>query len=134
MDPWTGSEALTGKRGAVVEVCMQDDLEDGQARGFTVAGLDRKVILVRRNGRIKAYRDACPHYSAGTPMAWKTDAYLNGARTHLVCHAHGAQFDIETGECVSGPCLGQSLTAIPVIINQSGGIEIAARPEGEKTA
>lgn len=102
-----------------MELCRQDDLEEGQARGFTVSGYDRKVILVRRNGGITAYRDACPHYSAGTPMAWKTDAYLNGARTHLVCHAHGAQFDIETGKCVSGPCLGQSLTAIPIIINQS---------------
>ncbi|WP_290770891.1 Rieske (2Fe-2S) protein [Hoeflea sp.] len=116
-----------------MELCRKNDLEEGQARGFTVAGFDRKIILVRRDGRIRAYRDACPHYSAGTPMAWKTDAYLNGARTHLVCHAHGAQFDIDTGKCVSGPCLGQSLTAIPVTINQSGGIEIAAQTEGEES-
>lgn len=79
MDPRTGPEALSAKREATVELCRQDDLEEGQARGFTVSGYDRKVILVRRNGGITAYRDACPHYSAGTPMAWKTDAYLNGA-------------------------------------------------------
>jgi nitrite reductase/ring-hydroxylating ferredoxin subunit len=27
---------------------------------------------------------------------------------------HGALFDLESGECVSGPCAGQSLRALPV--------------------
>src|SRR5690242_11321574 len=117
-----------------MQVCGQHDLAEGQARGFVVPGFPRKIILVRRKERVFAYLDACPHYEAGTPMAWKTDAYLNGARSHLTCHSHGALFDIETGDCIIGPCLGRSLTKIPVIINQAGDIEIVVRPVGERAA
>lgn len=117
-----------------MQLCRQDDLSEGQARGFVVPGFERKIILVRRKERVFAYLDACPHYDAATPMAWKTDAYLNGARSHLTCHSHGALFDIETGDCVIGPCLGRSLTKIPVSINRAGGVEIAVQPVGEGAA
>jgi len=30
----------------------------------------------------------------------------------IQCSTHGALFNIETGECLQGPCLGQSLQAI----------------------
>ena len=116
----------------VQDLCRLDDLVDGEARGFEVAGLNRKVILVRRKEKVFAWRDACPHYPAGTPMAWKTDAYLTGDRSRLTCHAHGAQFDIQTGQCVSGPCLGQSLTPVTVNLSQSGGISIATAPVREE--
>lgn len=45
-------------------------------------------------------------------MAWRKDAYLNGKRTHIACHAHGALFEIETGICIQGPCLGKALEAV----------------------
>jgi hypothetical protein len=50
-------------------------------------------------------------------MAWKTDAYLNGEKTHLTCHSHGALFEIDTGEGVLGPCLGQKLTAVDIAVS-----------------
>ena len=112
-------------------LCHADDVEEGQARGFgPLAGSRRKVILVRRNGRLHAFLDACPHYSTGTPMAWKTDAYLNGERTHLTCHSHNALFDMETGECILGPCLGQSLTRIEIAVGEEGDVFVAAPREG----
>lgn len=101
-------------------LCNLGDLAEGCARGFAVAGQRQKIILLRKGGRIHAYLDACPHYTGGTPMAWKSDAYLNGAGTHLACHSHGALFDLETGDCVLGPCLGQSLQRIKVKITATG--------------
>jgi nitrite reductase/ring-hydroxylating ferredoxin subunit len=105
-------------------LCSIAELSDGQARGFQVAGLERKVVVVRRGGRVFGYLDSCPHYEGGTPMAWRTDRYLNGEGTHLACHSHGALFDIETGECVLGPCLGQSLTKVPVHVSPIGEVEL----------
>lgn len=96
-----------------------------------MAGYRRKIILVRKNGGLNAWLDSCPHYSTGTPMAWKTDAYLNGEKTHLACHSHGALFDIETGECILGPCLGQALTAVEITVSDEGEIFIASLAEGE---
>jgi len=31
----------------------------------------------------------------------------------IQCATHGALFLIESGECIAGPCAGQSLTALP---------------------
>ncbi|WAC59033.1 Rieske (2Fe-2S) protein [Brevundimonas sp. SL130] len=98
-------------------------VEDGQARGFP--GPDgRKIIVVRRNGRLFGWIDSCPHFEGGTPMAWKTDAYLDGTGQYLACHSHGALFDIETGACVLGACLGKSLTPARLYVSQDHQIRL----------
>lgn len=117
-----------------MELCKLDDLQDGQVRGFHVPGMARKLIVVRKGARVHGYLDSCPHYAGGTPMAWKTDRYLNGEGTHLACHSHGALFDVETGECVIGPCLGQALRRVPLNITEKGGIEAVIGPEREEIA
>lgn len=76
-------------------------------------GEGRDTIFAVRRGGLHAWRDACPHWP-GTPMAWRKDAYLNGDGSRIVCHAHGAQFDIETGLCSLGPCVGESLEPVRV--------------------
>ena len=113
----------------LMRLCHVDDVAEGQARGFEVSpGWRRKVIVVRRGGRLFGWLDACPHYPGGTPMAWKSDAYFNGEGTHLSCHSHGALFDIETGHCVLGPCLGQALTNVELMIGADGGVFVPDHP------
>ncbi|BCH66639.1 hypothetical protein RvVAT039_38550 [Agrobacterium vitis] len=102
-------------------LCRQDAVGEGEAKGFgPLEGFRRKIIVIRRDGKLHAWLDACPHYSSGTPMAWKTDAYFNGEKTHLACNSHGALFDLETGECVLGPCLGQGLTRVDIAVGEEG--------------
>ncbi|WP_085026385.1 Rieske (2Fe-2S) protein [Ensifer aridi] len=122
-------EAATQHR---LRLCHAGDVGEGQARGFVMSpGSRRKVIVTRRDGRLIGWLDACPHYPGGTPMAWKSDAYLNGEGTHLACHSHGALFDPETGECVLGPCLGQRLTKVELTVTDAGDVLIAP-PAGEE--
>ncbi|TYQ04582.1 UNVERIFIED_ORG: nitrite reductase/ring-hydroxylating ferredoxin subunit [Zoogloea ramigera] len=103
-------------------LCHLDELADGAARGFDPAGCGQDSILVVRQGaRLHGYRDLCPHYG-DTPMAWRRHAYLNATRTHIVCAAHGALFDIGSGACVRGPCLGQALTPIALTVDASGDV------------
>ncbi len=113
-----------------VRLCRLDELAEGKSRGFDpwVDGHDT-LFVVRRRG-LHGYRDACPHW-VGTPMAWRKDAYLSGDGRDIVCSAHGARFDIETGVCMLGPCLGQSLTPVPLIINDDGEIHLAIATEPE---
>jgi nitrite reductase/ring-hydroxylating ferredoxin subunit len=115
-----------------VFLCRFDDLPDGESRGFDPwnEGQD-SVLLVRRGARVFGWRDACPHYG-GTPMAWRKDAYLNADRTRIVCAAHGAQFDIVTGICTLGPCLGQGLQAVQLVVTATNDIYIR-RPGGRET-
>lgn len=106
-----------------VRLCSGREIGEGEARGFgPLEGFDRKVILLRKNGVLHAWLDACPHYSSGTPMAWKTDAYLNGGGTHVACHSHGALFEMDTGKCVLGPCLGQSLTRVKITVTEEDSV------------
>jgi nitrite reductase/ring-hydroxylating ferredoxin subunit len=107
-----------------MRLCHLDDLPDGGSRGFDPRATGRDTLLVVRRGRtLHAYADTCPHH--GTPMAWRKDAYLNAARDRIVCAAHGAQFEIDTGLCTLGPCPGQSLTAVPLSLHDNGEVYLA---------
>ncbi|MTH79978.1 Rieske (2Fe-2S) protein [Paracoccus aestuariivivens] len=116
---------------ALLPLCHRDEIPDGAARGFLpLPEALRRVIVVRRGQRLDAYMDSCPHYTGGTPMAWRRDAYLNGDGTHLACHAHCALFDIDTGDCVSGPCLGRKLTRVTLTEDQVGYLSVPAHVAG----
>lgn len=105
-------------------LCHLDDLPDGGARGFDPQRRGGDALFVVRRGQaLHAWVDACPHH--GTPMAWRQDAYLNAARDRIVCAAHGAQFEIDTGRCVLGPCLGDALTPVPLILHDGGEVHLA---------
>ena len=114
----------------MTRLCHLDELPDGAARGFDPAGLGQDTMLIVRRGReLRAWVDACPHH--GTPMAWRKDAYLNAARDRIVCAAHGAQFEIDTGRCTLGPCLGDALAPVPLILHPSGEVRLAETSKTE---
>jgi len=101
-------------------LCHLDDIADGAARGFCpFAGARENIFVVRKRRNLYAYWDACPHYG-DTPMAWRTDAYLDAAGDRIVCAAHGAEFEIESGRCIRGAALGKSLTPAAIELTPSG--------------
>ena len=104
--------------------CQSDELSEGQARGFLpdADGTDR-LFVVRHRGVLHAWRNACPHID-GAPMAWKRNAYLSPDGTQVVCHAHGARFEPDTGLCVQGPCQGQSLERVNLRLEPRGQIAV----------
>ncbi|MCS0627883.1 Rieske (2Fe-2S) protein [Telluria mixta] len=113
-----------------VFLCRDGELAEGESRGFDPwnDGQDT-VLLVRHGGKVHGWRDACPHHG-GTPMAWRKDAYLNYERDRIVCAAHGAQFDIASGACVLGPCLGQSLQRVELMTTTEQHIYVC--PQGQE--
>jgi nitrite reductase/ring-hydroxylating ferredoxin subunit len=101
---------------STVRLCRLEELPEGESRGFDPLGDGRDTMLVvRRGNRLHAWRDACPHIN-GAPMAWRKDAYLNADRDRIVCSAHGALFDIVTGVCILGPCIGQALQPLHLTV------------------
>ena len=104
---------------SAVALCKFDDLADGDARGFDLIGEGRDTVFVIRFGEsVRVYRNRCPHQGASLP--WRKHAYLSGDGARIVCHAHGAQFDIDSGECVLGPALGQSLERLDATVDSHG--------------
>lgn len=118
-------------RRAGVRLCSADDIPEGGARGFALQGFER-VFAVRRNGAVRVWRDRCPHL--GSPLPWRKDAYLNRAGDRIVCAAHGAQFEAESGVCILGACLGQSLEAVPFVLTTEGEIILTEYPHESRGA
>ena len=92
----------------MIRLCAPNELTEGQSRGFAVAEL--KLLVVRREGQVYAYQNRCPH--RGIPLEWQPDQFLDHSNSLIQCATHGALFLIESGECVAGPCSGQSLKAL----------------------
>ncbi len=96
------------------KLCRLDEIEDPGGRGFEYRDGDRlyRMFVVRRGDRVWGYQNRCPH--ARTPLDWITDRFLTRDKVHLLCATHGAEFVIDTGKCVTGPCIGRSLNPWPV--------------------
>ena len=74
---------------------------------------EMQSLIVRRSGdRVQAWLNIGPH--AGRRLDWAPGRFLVD-KGNLVCAAHGAMFELEHGECIAGPCRGQSLVAVPVL-------------------
>jgi len=102
-------------------LCRLDDLPEGGARGLDLNG-DGQVdaFAVRSDGVIRLWSDSCPHHR--TPLPWRRDAYLNAAGNRIVCSAHGALFELDSGLCVQGPCLGERLSPISCVVTAAGDV------------
>ncbi len=79
-----------------------------------IDGSAESLILVREGAQVRAWRNVCPH--AGRRLDWAPGKFLLTKTGHLVCAAHGATFELQGGQCLSGPCRGQALQAVPVYV------------------
>lgn len=95
-----------------------DAIEDG---GFVEAEAlldgDAESLIVHRDGHaVRAWLNVCPH--AGRRLDWAPGKFLKSKEGHLVCAAHGASFELGRGDCVAGPCRGDSLRAVAVEVRE----------------
>ncbi|MEE9423271.1 MAG: Rieske 2Fe-2S domain-containing protein [Gammaproteobacteria bacterium] len=97
-------------------LCPLHELPEACSRSFVVKanGETIDLFLVRKEQSVHAYKNSCPH--TGGPLDWMPDQFLNIEGDLIQCATHDALFQIESGLCVSGPCTGDRLTAVRVII------------------
>lgn len=105
-------------------LCHIGEIEDPGSRGFTVGihGRSVDILVVRKGDDVYAFLNRCPH--TGSPLDWMPDQFLSIDRNHIQCATHAALFQIDNGYCVSGPCSGESLQAVPLEV-RSGQIYLA---------
>ena len=111
-------------------LCRLDDLDPENG----TLGLEwfegdgpRRLVLARRGEVVHAYVNECPHALArlDTPPG----NFLSADGRTFRCNFHGARFTIRDGRCFAGPCVGQSLRAVPIRV-AAGEVRLAepARP------
>jgi nitrite reductase/ring-hydroxylating ferredoxin subunit len=92
-------------------LCPLSDLPEGEARGFAPPpGSFIGLFAVCHLGKIQVYLNSCPHL--GVALDWAPHQFLTLTKERIICATHGAEFRIEDGEALSGPCAGDRLTKI----------------------
>jgi nitrite reductase/ring-hydroxylating ferredoxin subunit len=115
-----------------IYLCKIDDIPINGTLGFDPFEKGHNTVFVvnTKVGPV-AYKDICPHYGT-TTLPWRKNNYLNSAATKIICAAHGAEFEINSGLCVSGPCLGQSLITVPLIVCEDGSVLASIDKKGNE--
>lgn len=90
-------------------------LDANSSTSVTVDG--RQFLLLRKGSELLLYENRCPH--TGETLDPMGGSLLDAGGELITCQRHGAQFLCSSGECVAGPCLGESLT--PVSFTAVGG-------------
>jgi nitrite reductase/ring-hydroxylating ferredoxin subunit len=108
-------------------ICSTHEIDDHMARGFTLKRAVEKdgektgepwSILITRKGRnFYGFENVCPHQAQR--LDGGADEFMDDEGNFLVCRHHGAQFDLDTGHCFSGPCQGQNLKTIQVVVDEN---------------
>ena len=92
-------------------LCRMEDIPDGGSRAFpAAAGGFTGLMAIRQGEAVYVYVNACPHI--GTPLDWVPGRFLSVDGRHIICATHGAEFTIDRGLCVKGPCRGDSLEPV----------------------
>ncbi|HEY9217137.1 MAG TPA: Rieske (2Fe-2S) protein [Phenylobacterium sp.] len=101
---------------AGTQLCALEDLADPGSKGFRFRH-ERLLFagfVIRIGEEVRGYVDSCPH--AGWPLSALPDRYLTRAPEQILCAGHAALFRPLDGVCISGPCMGESLTPWPVAV------------------
>lgn len=91
-----------------------EDLLPGASRKFllTIHGSEEECFVVNHGGQLYAYVNRCCHVPM--TMDWIDNRFFDESKQFILCATHGACYEPDTGECVSGPPLGKVLTRVPV--------------------
>ena len=120
-------------------ICGLNEIPSQRAYGFNLVKLDENgneqplpIVIVRWGKHVFGYVNRCPH--DGVNLDWERDTFLDpNYGTRLMCGKHGALFDLASGDCVDGPCLGQGLEPVAVTVLDGDicitGVTLAEEPD-----
>ena len=112
-------------------LCTMSDLEETGAFGIerpdapdrremintrpdSLEGPPQRIVVVRFGEELRAYVNSCPHMRL--PLELFPHRFLDEKGEQLVCSTHGARFNVSDGECTSGPCRGDMLRPVELIV------------------
>jgi len=98
-------------------LCKTSDIDDPGSKSFEVR-IKRKthaIFVVHKDGEFFAYLNQCPH--TGANLEWQQDKFLDMDKTLIQCATHDALFIINNGQCIAGPCIGESLQPLSLSIS-----------------
>lgn len=103
-----------------IPILKYEDVAEGTSKGFEVecGGQQLSGFVVLKDGQFFAYENKCPH--TGAPLDWIEDQFLDADGAYIQCAVHDARFEIDSGRCVLGPCMGDCLKALSIDASKNG--------------
>lgn len=100
-------------------LCSISDILDPGSKAFQLEnnGQNLDIFIVHKDGGFHGFINRCPH--TGVNLEWLEDQFLDSDQAFIQCATHGALFEIDTGHCIYGPCVGDSLTPIEIKISNN---------------
>ena len=98
-------------------LCASADIAEGSVREFRFGGdspFAFRLFVTHSNGDFIAFRNSCPHFDV--PLNHTPEELLADDGAHYLCTTHFAKFDRLTGLCIYGPCEGEYLDRIPIVL------------------
>jgi nitrite reductase/ring-hydroxylating ferredoxin subunit len=112
-----------------LRIAAEADLPEGSTVKFSFPRGGRTVegFAARFQGRVVAYENVCRHIPIS--IDYDDNQFFTPDGRHFICQTHGAVYDPLTGKCVRGPCPGERLFPLPVLVD--GGAVWLVLPGGE---
>jgi nitrite reductase/ring-hydroxylating ferredoxin subunit len=107
----------------LIRVCESAALSeggDGVRFSVTAQGAVQAAFAVRYRGRVFGYLNRCAH--TGLELDWIEGRFLDSERRWLICAAHGALYQPDSGACAGGPCLGRGALVPLALVEIDGGV------------
>ena len=103
-----------------IKLCALEQIADPGALELSWGEGDwpLSLFVVRRGDSVWGYVNRCPH--AGHELNLMPNDFLTREGDLIMCRSHGAQFRIDDGLCVFGPCPGTHLQAFTVKVVDDG--------------
>lgn len=101
---------------AGLAIARVDDVADPGALAVEVAHEEARwpLVLTRKGAAIAAFHNRCAH--AGHPLQRGDGRVMVQEGRYLVCAVHFASFELESGACAGGPCNGDALERIAIVV------------------
>ncbi|MFG1479725.1 Rieske 2Fe-2S domain-containing protein [Xanthobacter sp. V4C-4] len=121
METEVAQEEATGEAPVAYAICSMSDIPSQRARGFQLVRVDENgqeqpfnIVVVRWGKQVFGYENLCPHDKVN--LDWERHQFMDPNGIRLMCGKHGAIFEIGTGACLDGPCKGEGLTPVPLVV------------------
>ena len=111
----------------IIPLCQTHEISDPGSKAFEIklGGKNTALFVVHKDGAFNAYINSCPH--TGANLEWQEDQFLDLDNMYIQCSTHDALFEIESGKCIAGPCVGDSLQTVELLI-EDGQISAQFQP------
>lgn len=98
------------------KICDLEEFTESDCVEFSVksASGDRDAFIIIFDQHYYAYENHCPH--TGVNLNWLAQQFFSLDGNLLQCSMHGALFEPMSGKCLAGPCQGQNLHSLEIIV------------------